>query len=94
MRNIKKYKGYSLINITGLALGMACFLLIVFFIQFENSYDNFHENKKNIYQVIRINESGDVTERKGITGAPLAPLLHGTGRDITEWNQHQSQRHR
>ncbi len=75
MRNIKKYKGYSLINITGLALGMACFLLIVFFIQFENSYDNFHENKKNIYQVVRINESGDNTEKKGITGAPLAPLL-------------------
>ncbi|MGB3863948.1 MAG: ABC transporter permease [Candidatus Aminicenantaceae bacterium] len=75
LRNFKKYKGYSFINIMGLALGMASFLLIIFFIQFENSYDNFHENKKNIYQVIRINESGDVAERKGITGAPLAPLL-------------------
>lgn len=75
LRNFKKYKGYSFINIMGLALGMTSFLLIIFFIQFENSYDNFHENKKNIYQVIRINESGDVAERKGITGAPLAPLL-------------------
>ncbi len=75
LRNIKKYKGYSFINVTGLALGMACFLLIVFFIQFENSYDNFHKNKKTIYQVIRINKYGDATERKGITGAPLAPLV-------------------
>jgi putative ABC transport system permease protein len=75
LRNIKKYKGYSFINVTGLALGMTCFLLILFFIQFENSYDNFQKNGKNIYQVIRINKSGDATERKGITGAPLAPLL-------------------
>ena len=75
VRNIKKHKGYSFINVTGLALGMSCFLLIVFFIRFENSYDNFHGKKENIYQVIRINQSGDDSERKGITGAPLAPLL-------------------
>lgn len=74
-RNITKHKAYSLINILGLALGMACFLLIIFFIRFEISTDNFHKNRKNIYQVVRINNSRDYTERKGITGAPLAPLL-------------------
>jgi putative ABC transport system permease protein len=74
-RNILKHKGYSLINVLGLALGMACFLLIIFFIQFENSTDSFHKNRKNIYQVVRINNYADFTERKAITGAPLAPLL-------------------
>ncbi len=74
-RNILKHKAYSLINILGLALGMACFLLIIFFIRFENSTDNFHKNRKNIYQVLRINNYTDSTERKAITGAPLAPLL-------------------
>ena len=34
-RNIKRYKGYSFINITGLAVGMSCFLLIMLFVQFE-----------------------------------------------------------
>lgn len=76
LRNIKREKGYSFINLAGLALGMACFLLIVFFIQFERSYDNFHERGKYIYQVVRENERGEShIELKGITGAPLAPLL-------------------
>lgn len=75
LRNIKKHKGYSFINIAGLAFGMACFLLIVFYIQFERSYDNFHEKGRNIYQVVRENRWEDDVELKSITGAPLAPLL-------------------
>jgi len=51
-RNIRRQKVYSLINILGLAIGIACFLLIVFFIQHERSYDDFHKNGKNIYRVI------------------------------------------
>ena len=51
LRNIKRHKGYSFINITGLALGIACFVLIMLYIQFELSYDKFHKNADNIYQV-------------------------------------------
>lgn len=75
VRNFRKQGGYSFINIAGLALGMACFLLIVFYVQFEKSYDNFHENGKNIYIVVRENTYEDHTQEKAITGAPLAPLL-------------------
>jgi len=39
VRNIKKYKGYSFINITGLAVGLACSLLIFLFVQHELSYE-------------------------------------------------------
>ena len=44
LRSMKKYKAYSFINIIGLAIGMACCILILLWIQDELSYDAFHEN--------------------------------------------------
>jgi putative ABC transport system permease protein len=52
IRNIKRYKGYSFINITGLAVGMACFILIMLYIKYELSYDRYHENADDIYRVV------------------------------------------
>jgi putative ABC transport system permease protein len=75
LRNIIKRKGYSFINIAGLALGMACFLLIVFYVRFERGFDGFHKGGKDVYLVIRENTGQGYKETKSITGAPLAPLL-------------------
>jgi hypothetical protein len=50
-RNLVRNKIFSVINITGLALGMACSLLIFLWIQDEFSYDTFHENGARLYQV-------------------------------------------
>lgn len=50
LRNIKKHRGYSFINITGLAIGLACFILIIMWVQDELSYDTFHENAENLYR--------------------------------------------
>lgn len=44
-------KGYTLINILGLAIGMACFLLIFMFVWDESSFDKFHEKGEDIYRV-------------------------------------------
>ncbi|MGB3861634.1 MAG: ABC transporter permease, partial [Candidatus Aminicenantaceae bacterium] len=52
LRNIFKHKGYSLINIIGLAIGMACCLLILLYVQDELSYDRYHKNADRIYRVI------------------------------------------
>ena len=51
VRNLWRSKGFSIINITGLAIGMAAAVLIFLWIQNELSYDQFHENKDRIYQV-------------------------------------------
>jgi putative ABC transport system permease protein len=74
-RNIVRHKGYSFINIFGLAVGLACFLLLVLYIQFERSYDVFHKNRHDVYLAIFDNKSAEHVESKPITGAPLAPLL-------------------
>jgi len=50
-RNIKRHKGYSFINITSLALGLASCFLVSGLIIYELSYDRFHENSANIYRV-------------------------------------------
>lgn len=50
-RSLLRNKGFSIINITGLAIGMAAAILILLWIQDELSYDKFHENKDRIYEV-------------------------------------------
>ncbi len=50
-RNLKKNKFFSLLNILGLAAGMAVFLLIAQYVRFERSYENFIPNRENIYRV-------------------------------------------
>lgn len=51
-RSLKKQKSYSFINIFGLAIGLTCFVLIGLFIQYELSYDTFHENSDRTYRVV------------------------------------------
>jgi putative ABC transport system permease protein len=50
-RNLLKNKGFSAINIFGLAVGIACCLLITLYVTDELSYDRYHENKDRIYRL-------------------------------------------
>ena len=52
-RNVKRQKGYSLINIFGLAIGMALCLLILIYVQDELSYDSFHEKSDRIFRIVQ-----------------------------------------
>jgi ABC-type antimicrobial peptide transport system permease subunit len=74
LRNIKRHKGYSFINIFGLAVGMTCTLLILLWVQDELSYNRFHKNADDIYRVIKIWRKGE-TAHYATTPAPLAPAL-------------------
>ncbi len=49
LRNLKRNKIYSFINISGLAIGIACCIMILLWVQDELSYDEFHENAENLY---------------------------------------------
>jgi putative ABC transport system permease protein len=52
LRNMKKQKGYTFINIFGLALGITCFIGIMMYVKYELSYDSFHEKSKRIFRVV------------------------------------------
>ncbi len=51
-RNIKNQKSYSFINIVGLGVGLSAFIMIALFVNYEFSYDSFHENSDRTYRVI------------------------------------------
>ena len=51
-RNIVRHKVYSIINISGLAIGMACCMLILFWVKGELRYDKFNKNFDDIYRVV------------------------------------------
>lgn len=51
IRNLKKYKGYSLINILGLSIGIACCVIIMLYVRNEISFDEYHEKADRIYRI-------------------------------------------
>jgi len=75
LRKIKRQKIYSLINIAGLAVGLACCAVIIFYVKNELSYDSFHKDADRIYRVAvhRINIVGE--HWFVATPAPLGPEL-------------------
>jgi len=75
IRNIQKHKGYSFINIAGLAIGMACCILILLWVQDELSFDSFHQNADELYQVVTEANYTDSSIRFRGTPAPLGPAL-------------------
>lgn len=58
-RNLIRNKGYSFINISGLAIGMACTLLLLLWVNHELSYDKFHKKEKHLYQIVNWQSYGD-----------------------------------
>jgi len=86
LRNFRKYKGFSFINLAGFTIGLTAFILIFLYIRHELSYDRFHNNADTIYRII--------TKRKGVfrrgtdmyntTPPILAPILKADFPEIND----------
>ncbi|WP_176146239.1 ABC transporter permease [Parapedobacter luteus] len=74
-RNILKTKNYTLINITGLAIGMAAAALILLWVENEWTFDRFYKNTDRIYELYNRGEFSNDTHAWPGVGNPLAPLL-------------------
>lgn len=57
LRNLRKHKGYAFISISGLAVGLACALLILLYVQDALQYDQYHEKKERIYRLVKGNSA-------------------------------------
>ncbi len=75
LRNIFKHKGYAFINIAGLAIGMACCLLISIWVLDELSYDRFHENAPSLFRVEENQHYSGRIYHVTVTPYPLGPAL-------------------
>ena len=76
-RNFIKNKGFSLINLGGLAVGMACFILILAYVQFELSFDQFHEKSDRIFRLLNRDSPADANVIEYGVHSPdiMVPLL-------------------
>jgi len=75
LRNIFRNSLFALINVTGLALGLAISLLIGLYIHDELKYDRYHTKAERIYRVTSFSDFGGVVEKSSSCPAPLAPAL-------------------
>ena len=73
VRNLLRYKVYSLINVAGLSIGMGCCILAVAFIRSELSWDRSHQDADRIYRVLRLMPSEGLAE--AMTSGPVGRTL-------------------
>jgi putative ABC transport system permease protein len=74
-RNLLKNKSYSMINISGLAIGLACSIAIALYVWDEYGYDQFHTNYKNIYRIVEKQIQTGNAYDLAVTPGLLAPVL-------------------
>ncbi|MEJ0034267.1 MAG: ABC transporter permease [Bacteroidota bacterium] len=81
IRQLQKEKVYSFITISGLALGLACVLCILLFVNDELSYDQYQSKKDRIFRVI---QGGDSEEQSSSLPFPSGPTLQNDFPDMVE----------
>jgi putative ABC transport system permease protein len=75
LRSFRRYKGYSLINISGLAIGLTVCMLIVLWVADEWSFDRFNTNASRIYRVYRNESATKANATSALTPPPMAAAL-------------------
>ena len=84
IRNILHHRGYAIINITGLAVGLAVFILIASFVDFHLSFDKFHKDAGQIFSVVQVLPSDIEGEHHTAKiPAPLLDVFRGEMPEIT-----------
>ncbi|MEM9675386.1 MAG: ABC transporter permease [Bacteroidota bacterium] len=87
-RNLVKNKVFSFINIFGLAIGMAACLLILQYVRFELSYDDFHEKGDDIYQVsMEYQSGGQAAQHFGTNFFPTGPTIKDEYPEIIDFTR-------
>lgn len=75
VRNLWKQKGFTFINLTGMAVGMACCFLLLIYVNHEMHYDEYHPNVDRLYRVNYHASFGGSDMVMGTIPAPIAPLM-------------------
>ena len=93
-RNLWKYKSFSAINILGLAIGMAACLLILQYVSFKLSFDQFHKNANNIYRVANDRyQQGRLIQHGTITYSAVGKAMNDDYEEVVQnarvepWNE-------
>ncbi len=85
LRNISRNKMYSALNIVGLAIGLACCILILLYVHDELSYDRFHDNADSIYRVVPTITTSERTMYLAINAHVQGPMLKNEFPEVLEY---------
>ena len=73
-RNLKNNKAYTLINVSGLTLGMTCGLIIFMLVNYHLSFDNFHSNADRVYRIVTEQHRDNISYQRSVP-APLGKVF-------------------
>lgn len=74
-RSLRKNAGHYSMNISGLAIGVACFVVIMIYVHHERSFDRFHSNADRIYRVLDFRKVNGIGEESSSAPTPLAEAM-------------------
>jgi putative ABC transport system permease protein len=84
-RNLLRHKGYSFINIAGLAVGIACCTFILLFVQDELSFEKNHSKARNIYRLTITIDNNGTPEKAAIASPRMAPQLKADYPEVKQY---------
>ena len=94
LRNISRNKMYSGLNIVGLAIGLACCILILLYVHDELSYDRFHDNADSIYRIVPTFTTSERTMYLATNAHVQGPILKDEFPEVLEYVRFTSYRER
>lgn len=79
LRNLRRDRTFAILNLLGLSVGLGAFILIILYVRYESSFDQYHENDEQIYRVIKQEHDNFYygTDFFAVTQGPLAATLEG-----------------
>ena len=88
-RNVRRQPLFSFINVMGLAIGLGCAALIYLFVHDELRFDQFHENKDEIFRVVRFqyHEDGTVRDTDPVSPMPLGKAMMDDYSDVIRYTR-------
>ena len=75
LRNLYRQKGFTLLNICGLAIGMTAGFLVLLYVSFELSYDNMHSKADSIYRVVADIDTPSEKIEANMAAWPIGPIF-------------------
>lgn len=84
-RNLSRQKGFSIINLAGLTLGLTVGFVILLYVFSETSFDNFHKDSERIYRVAITGNLGDMPLNVAVTPGAMGPSLKRDMPEIEEY---------
>ena len=84
-RNLWRHRGFSILNIAGLAVGLSAFFLIYQYVRFETSYDSFHTKGDRIFRLVTDLKSTSGTLHWSSSSAPMAINLKADYPEIADY---------